>query len=232
MTREIPYRATGFNRFETYRCFKATLCFCVCMLMALYTWTGTLIFDVSVLIDTEQQGVRLYGIQGVYFVIGLLFKLMLFFLLAVFLLWLMRLLPHQQDALYKLYVQEVQEYNRAAAINAAKSDDKQDLPVKDQTENAENDERQTQIISGVTVTDIRALFDQNNPRYRPSLAAAVWLWCSFESKGVPVGMTPKQEAERRLGAEIPPAISTNWTDKEEGEILKMVNWQKSPIKQG
>ena len=88
-----------------------------------------------------------------------------------------------------------------------------------------------QLISGVTVANIRALFDKDNPRYRPPLAAAVWLWCSFESKGVPVGMTPKQEAKRRLGAEIPPAISTDWTDKTDEEILKMVNWQKKPKKE-
>ncbi len=88
-----------------------------------------------------------------------------------------------------------------------------------------------QLISGVTVANIRALFDKDNPRYRPPLAAAVWLWCSFESKGVPVGMTPKQEAKRRLGAEIPPAISTDWTDKADEEILKMVNWQKKPKKE-
>lgn len=88
-----------------------------------------------------------------------------------------------------------------------------------------------QLISGVTVANIRALFDKDNPRYRPPLAAAVWLWCSFESKGVPVGMTPKQEAKRRLGAEIPPAISTDWTDRADEEILKMVNWQKKPKKE-
>lgn len=88
-----------------------------------------------------------------------------------------------------------------------------------------------QLMSGVTVANIRALFDEDNPHYRPPLAAAVWLWCSFESKGVPVGMTPKQEAKRRLGAEIPPAISTDWTDKADEEILKMVNWRKKPKKE-
>ena len=229
---QYPYKYTPFESMETNRRFKATFFLVICMVSVLYAYTGALIYDYSMILQLGDLSKKASPQSGL-FTGGWCFAVLLAFGVYVFLLWFMRLMPNQSYAFYCKYVEEITEYNKYE-INHKNKEPKTNRPMND-IEGTEllisNSQKNGEIIPGVTDDDIRALFDKNGKRYRPSLAAAVWLWCSFESKGVPVGMTPKQEAERRLGAEIPSAISTDWTDKEEGEILKMVNWQKKPKKE-
>ena len=54
-----------------------------------------------------------------------------------------------------------------------------------------------EIVPGVTVGHIRALFDQSGERYSPELAAAVFAWASFEKDpAVAAGWTVKEEIKR------------------------------------
>lgn len=82
-----------------------------------------------------------------------------------------------------------------------------------------------EIVAGVTVGDVRKIFDKSGRRYRPQLAAAISVWCSFEREGVPPDLTAKTEAGGRL---------TDWEiensklgDNERKAVLQMVNWNKS-----
>ena len=79
----------------------------------------------------------------------------------------------------------------------------------------------------LTIDHIRALLDQEHPRYQPELAAAVEAWCSFEVDPMVKDRTPKDEIKSRL------------TDWDKGKPLKktavdriaiVVNWEKTPAK--
>lgn len=227
MEQIVRYEAMPFASFERGRCVTAGLLTALCCIAWMYSYTGVIVYEISK-ITTRPMGEQVLSFSKICF------SLLPYCLLLLGSLWLFRLLPRQREELYEKYLRELQEINRYEngrfAATHITEQARQGEPITEPIKKDYVDPDKVEIVSGVTVADIRALFDQNNLRYRPSLAAAVWLWCSFESKGVPAGMTPKQEAERRLGAEIPSEISTNWTDKEEDEILKMVNWQKKPTK--
>lgn len=240
MARLVHYEELPFEQFDYRRCLKAAILIIFSIFAWLYAYTGAIVFEVSKVINHPARPI---GEQAVS-LSSIAVSLLPFVLYVLGLLWLFRLFPRQREELYEKYLRELHEADRyeterlAAVYMTGRSE--QERSISDQV-NKERpkgisgggvDVDKVEVVSGVTVADIRALFDKNSKRYRPPLAAAVWLWCSFEEKGVPDGKTPKQEAERRLGAEIPSEISTNWTDKEEGEILKMVNWQKTPTKKG
>lgn len=79
----------------------------------------------------------------------------------------------------------------------------------------------------LTLDHIRALLDQEHPRYQPELAAAVEAWCSFEVDPMVKDRTPKDEIKSRL------------KDWDKGKpfgntalerIAKVVNWEKTPAK--
>lgn len=79
----------------------------------------------------------------------------------------------------------------------------------------------------LTIDHIRALLDQEHPRYQPELAAAVEAWCSFEVDPMVKDRTPKDEIKSRL------------KDWDKGKpfgntalerIAKVVNWEKTPAK--
>lgn len=86
------------------------------------------------------------------------------------------------------------------------------------------------IVEGLTVANVRAMLDKNNPRYRKELHAAVMVWASFESKPEFKGLTAKDAVKRRLN---------DWTEKEDTTLQKseydriavMVNWDKDGNKQ-
>lgn len=65
-----------------------------------------------------------------------------------------------------------------------------------------------EIVPGVTVGHIRALFDQSGERYSPELAAAVFAWASFEKD---------------------PAVAAGWTVKEEIKNGRLPDWEGPPI---
>lgn len=73
------------------------------------------------------------------------------------------------------------------------------------------------------------IFNKDNPRYRPDLAAAVAVWLSYEIKGKDTAGTVKDDVIARLN---------DWSQGEElGEserkrIAVMVNWDKTGSKFG
>ncbi len=88
-----------------------------------------------------------------------------------------------------------------------------------------------ELADGVTVADIRALFNDKGERYRAPLAEAVRLWASFERDGeIRRGYSVKQECESRLndvrcsdGTES----SARWSRNENAAILNLVNWDRT-----
>lgn len=85
-----------------------------------------------------------------------------------------------------------------------------------------------EIVPGVTVGHIRALFDQSGERYSPELAAAVFAWASFEKDpAVAAGWTVKEEIKNgRLPDWEGPPLSTEAKKR----IAIVVNWDKTPAK--
>lgn len=85
-----------------------------------------------------------------------------------------------------------------------------------------------EIVHGVTVGHIRALFDQSGERYSPELAAAVFAWASFEKDpAVAAGWTVKEEIKNgRLPDWEGPPLSTEAKKR----IAIVVNWDKTPAK--
>lgn len=85
-----------------------------------------------------------------------------------------------------------------------------------------------EIVPGVTVGHIRALFDQSGERYSPELAAAVFAWASFEKDpAVAAGWTVKEEIKNgRLPDWEGPPLSTEAKKR----IAIVVNWDKTLAK--
>ncbi|MFR3027850.1 MAG: hypothetical protein ACLTS9_02405 [Sutterella wadsworthensis] len=85
-----------------------------------------------------------------------------------------------------------------------------------------------EIAPGVTVGHIRALFDQGGERYSPELAAAVWVWSSFEDcPDVAAGCTVKEEIKSgRLSDWEGPPLSVTGRER----VAVLVNWNKTPAK--
>lgn len=79
----------------------------------------------------------------------------------------------------------------------------------------------------LTIDHIRALLDQEHPRYQPELAAAVEAWCSFEVDPMVKDRTPKDEIKSRLKDwdKGKPLGSTALE-----RIAIVVNWEKTPAK--
>lgn len=94
-----------------------------------------------------------------------------------------------------------------------------------QADSANEDE--LEIIPGVTVGNVRALFNRNGDRYSSELAAAVWVWASFEhDPSVAEGATVRDEIKNgRL---------TDWDEQfkptARDRIATLVNWDKTPAK--
>ena len=79
----------------------------------------------------------------------------------------------------------------------------------------------------LTIDHIRALLDQEHPRYQPELAAAVEAWCSFEVDPMVKDRTPKDEIRSRLKDwDKGKPLSTTALER----IAKVVNWKKTPAK--
>lgn len=79
----------------------------------------------------------------------------------------------------------------------------------------------------LTLAHIRALLDQEHPRYQPELAAAVEAWCSFEVDPMVKDRTPKDEIKSRLKDwDKGKPLSTTALER----IAKVVNWKKTPAK--
>ena len=79
----------------------------------------------------------------------------------------------------------------------------------------------------LTLDHIRALLDQEHPRYQPELAAAVETWCSFEVDPMVKDRTPKDEIKSRLKDwDKGKPLSTTAVDR----IAIVVNWKKTPAK--
>ncbi len=79
----------------------------------------------------------------------------------------------------------------------------------------------------LTIGHIRALLDQEHPRYQPELAAAVEAWCSFEVDPMVKDRTPKDEIKSRLKDwDKGKPLSTTAL----GRIAIVVNWEKTPAK--
>ena len=79
----------------------------------------------------------------------------------------------------------------------------------------------------LTIDHIRALLDQEHPRYQPELAAAVEAWCSFEVDPMVKDRTPKDEIKSRLKDwDKGKPLSTTAL----GRIAIVVNWEKTPAK--
>lgn len=96
-----------------------------------------------------------------------------------------------------------------------------------------------ELTPGVTIGALRRVFDKESPRYRPELAAALWLFASFER--YPVGDAPEDEQEpnERLTVKESASLRLNqWAEdnslefkkSERDRILKIVNWEKAPNK--
>lgn len=79
----------------------------------------------------------------------------------------------------------------------------------------------------LTIDHIRALLDQEHPRYQPELAAAVETWCSFEVDPMVKDRTPKDEIKSRLKDwDKGKPLSTTALER----IAIVVNWEKTPAK--
>lgn len=79
----------------------------------------------------------------------------------------------------------------------------------------------------LTLKHIRALLDQEHPRYQPELAAAVEAWCSFEVDPMVKDRTPKDEIKSRLKDwDKGKPLSTTALER----IAIVVNWEKTPAK--
>lgn len=79
----------------------------------------------------------------------------------------------------------------------------------------------------LTLDHIRALLDQEHPRYQPELAAAVEAWCSFEVDPMVKDRTPKDEIKSRLKDwDKGKPLSTTALER----IAIVVNWEKTPAK--
>ena len=85
---------------------------------------------------------------------------------------------------------------------------------------------QLEIVDGITVRDIRKIFDRENNRYRPSIELCIRTWLTFESEPKPEGITTKNEIMARArDINIDYGLSVSKKDLNE-RIAVITNWDK------
>lgn len=86
---------------------------------------------------------------------------------------------------------------------------------------------QLEIVDGITVRDIRKIFDKDNARYRAPLELAIRTWLTFEIEPKPEGVTTKTEIiarARDINDEYGLSVTSN--REIEDRLATLTNWDK------